>query len=199
MKAQGLLAREIPQLRRLYMGWPWGHFYEHPFSVTILAIARLHEGEPRLCWGRFIEPEARSLVDLQAELDGYRTGEPAEMFKNQFLLAKQPRLLRRFVLWCNMNLSGPRRAKRLGTFSMTMLAAQGCISRVAPTLQTTNLSYGPISDEGVTAVTVTGDHRVADGLAAVAGLRKLEKILRGPILDELCALAKPDEQLEQAA
>ena len=38
-KAFAILAREQPILRRIYLKWPWPHFYEFPRSVAMIVVA----------------------------------------------------------------------------------------------------------------------------------------------------------------
>src|SRR5688572_11881752 len=40
IKAFALTAQEMPALRRVYMGVPWGHLYEYRATVASLAIER---------------------------------------------------------------------------------------------------------------------------------------------------------------
>ena len=38
MKAFGLARSGIPDLRRVYMPFPWPHLYEHPHSIATVNI-----------------------------------------------------------------------------------------------------------------------------------------------------------------
>jgi hypothetical protein len=92
-----------------------------------------------------------------------------------------------------LNLSGAKRAKRLGTFGLFTLAAKGAINRHHPTCLTTSLTYGPVDRSGNVLVTILYDHRVADGNCIAPALADLEAILQGPItheLKELCERGK---------
>ena len=39
-KAYALVAAKRPELRRVYVSFPWAYFYEHPTSVVSIAIER---------------------------------------------------------------------------------------------------------------------------------------------------------------
>jgi len=58
-------------LRQAYLRWPWPHLYQHPYSVAMLAVNRADTAGERLYWGRFIQPETLSLLELQKRLDRY--------------------------------------------------------------------------------------------------------------------------------
>src|SRR5262245_41934923 len=45
IKAFAMLAQEVPELRRVYLPWPWPHFYEYPTSVALILIGRDQDGE----------------------------------------------------------------------------------------------------------------------------------------------------------
>jgi hypothetical protein len=185
MKAYGLLTLDYPSLRQTYVRWPWPHIYQHPHNVAMLAINRTEPEGDRLYWGRFVRPEARPLADLQAALDRYRT-EPTEVvFDEQRRLSRLPTALRRLAWWLVLNLSGSRRARRVGTFGMSVLAGQGAVNRCHPTCLTTSLTYGPIDAGGRVLVTLLYDHRVADGHCIASALADLEAILQGAVVREL--------------
>lgn len=194
MKAYGLVAREAPALRRVYLSWPYPRMYEHPHSVAAVTVARQYRGEPRLCWALIENPEERSLLDLQHRLDEYRGGSVKEMFLNQTRLSRAPWWIRRPIWWHTMHASGPRRVRQLGTFAMSILGNHGGTCRSYPILQTGSIAYSPPGPEGPSTVMVQGDHRVADGLAASMGLRRLEAILRRDLTQELLQIARQKSQ-----
>lgn len=191
VKAYGILSAETPLLRQVYLSWPWAHVYEHPQTIATVAISRMHEGEPRLFWARLREVEHRSLADLQRDLVRHQE-EPAERyFSRQLRMSRLPTPLRRLGWWLTFNLSGYKRATRLGTFALTTLAGQGVTIDRPPSIHTSTLTYGPLDEAGRAQVTITYDHRLMDGLAVAGCLVRLEQILRGPIAQELADLARP--------
>jgi hypothetical protein len=191
MKAYAAVAAELPQLRQAHCRWPWPRVCESAENVAIVAINREYQGEERLCWGRFLSPETQSLAALQDDLDAYQ-GEPVEqIFRRQVRLSKCPMPLRRTALWLNLNFAKRRRAKRLGTFSMSTLAGEQTLNRFHPTLLTTSLSFGPLDEHGRAAVTLICDHRVLDGALGARALSALQAALIGSIADELRTLQAP--------
>jgi hypothetical protein len=191
LKAYSLVAADYRPLRQAHLGWPWGHLVEMPHSVGMVAINRRDEelNEDRLCWGRFIQPAERTLVELQGEVDGYQLEPLGEVFRRQVRHSKLPTVLRRLVWWINLNLVVKSRARRIGTFSMSSLAGQGAWNRSHPAIHTTSLSFGPLDEHQRMLATLICDHRVLDGALAARALADLETALHGPIAAELATLA----------
>jgi hypothetical protein len=189
LKAFAHIAARHPGLRRSFIRWPWPHLQESNVVVGLMAMSREHEGHDRLCWASFRHPERRTLVGLATHLRQYQTRPVGEMFELQLALSRLPTSLRRLILWWNLNFAGPRRVMRLGTFSISSLAAQQSINRGHPSILTSSLSYGPIDERGRSIVTLLCDHRVLDGVPAAHALADLESTLRGEICRELASLA----------
>lgn len=189
VKAYAMVARRHAPLRQTYVRWPWPHFVEEPNSTAMVVVNRQYFGEDRICWGRLTNPEEQSLVDLQQQLDAYQTEPVDRIFRQQLRLSRMPTPLRRALYWLNMNFGGRKRAKRLGTFTMSTLAGQGVVNRMHQTFLTTSLTYGPLDDSGQTLVTLLCDHRVVDGIVAARALVELEATLKGAIAAELKSLA----------
>ncbi len=190
LKAYGLLSARMPELRDAYLPWPWPHLHRHPESVGMLAVSRDTPQGERLCWGRFLAPERSSLVELQADLERYKHEPLEQVFRRQVRLSRFPGPLRRIAWWLSLNSWPARRARRLGTFGLSTVAGSGAINRFHPSFLTTSLSYGPISPEGQTLVTIVCDHRVVDGAPMARALAELEALLTGPVAAELAGLAQ---------
>jgi len=193
IKAYGLVAAEMPELRRSYIDWPRPHFYQHPHSVALLAMSRRYQGVDRVFWARLMHPESTTLVHLQSQLRHYSTAPVEEVFDRQLLLSRFPTWLRRLIWWGRINLGAKHRARRLGTFGLSVLANHGVYNRMHPHFLTASLSYGPTEPDGRTLVTLIGDHRVMDGASAVRALKRLESTLRNELCDELADL-QPDQR-----
>lgn len=189
VKAYALAALQHPPLRQMYVRWPWAHLVESPHSTGMVVVDRQFRGEHRICWGRLVRPEAKSLTELQYRLNGYQTQPVEKVFQHHVRLSRFPTLLRRLFYWYNFNLSGKKRSKRLGTFSMSTLAGQGVLNRGHQTFLTSSLTYGPLDEHGRSIVTILCDHRVVDGIVAAHALADLEAALNGPIADELRSLS----------
>lgn len=193
LKAYGLTAVRFPQLRQTWYCWPWAHLYQNPVSVGMLTIQRCVDDEPWLFWGRFNEPENRSLADIQRVLDGYCTQPVHLIFSRQWQLARVPTALRRMIWWWNIHIAAGARAKRLGTFFLSTLAGRGAEIQIPPAIQTGCLTFGPLDEQGCCRVTLAYDHRVMDGALVADILLDLEATLNSVIAEELAALLVPTE------
>jgi len=190
LKAYAAVCARRPELRQSYHRWPWPHLMESDEVVGQMVVNRTTEAGDLLCWARFAAPHETPLVKLQQQLQAYQTEPLEQVFRKQLRLAKMSLPIRRLLWWWQLNFSGEKRAKRLGTFSQSTLAGQGCSNRFHQTLLTTSLSYAPLEADGRALVTLICDHRVLDGVAAAAALGELEAELRGAILMELTYLAE---------
>lgn len=199
IKAFGLVARDFPVLRQSYQPWPWPHIYEHPSSVGMLAVQREHQGEPWLFWGRFSEPESHSLLSMQNTLDRYLSDPVQDIFQRQWQLSAFPTPIRRLFWWWTLNAAGSKRPRRVGTFFLTTLAGQGAEIQHPPAFLTSNLTYGPLDEQGRSRVTIAYDHRLTDGLQIARCLKALEETLNGPIAAELKQLGQSSKNEMRAA
>jgi hypothetical protein len=188
VKAYAIVARDHAALRRAYLLWPWPHLLEFPASVAMVTINRETHGEQRLCWGRFVDPENQPLEALQRRLDWYATAPVDEAFSRQIILSRLPAWVRRSLIWWSLNISGAKRATRVGTFSLSALAGLGALNRGHPTFLTSSLTYGPLDASGCAIVTLLCDHRVLDGVAAARALFDLQEVFGRQITRELRGL-----------
>ena len=189
IKAYGLVAVKYPQLRQLFMPWPWPHLYQHPTSVATVVTYRELDGESWLFWSRFLQPEQQSLADMQLQMDRYQTAPVQEVFQKQWLMSALPSLLRRLVWWWTLNVSGQKRARRTSTFVLTTIGSHGAEIQHPPGFLTGNLTYGPIDEQGRCRVTLAYDHRLLDGRTVADILAELEQTLNGVIAEELDGLS----------
>jgi hypothetical protein len=188
VKAYAITALQHRPLRQAYVRWPWPHCMEEARSTAMVVVNRQYLGEDRICWGKIVTPESRPLDQIQHLLDCYQRDSVEEIFWRQLVLSKMPTVLRRFIYWWNLNLAGSRRARRLGTFTMSTLAGEGVVNRMHQTFLTTSLTYGPLDESGRALVTLLCDHRVVDGMVAARALGSLAAALKGPIAAELKSL-----------
>jgi hypothetical protein len=187
LKAYALVAAETPELRRAYLPFPWPHFYEHPFNIASVAVERLYRGERAVFFGHLRAPEGQSLAALDARIRRYQQ-EPVEnfgLFRRALLISRFPRPLRRLAWWIGLNGSGPARARRMGTFGVSVYSALGAESFNHHTPLTTTLTYGVIREDGSVPVRVIYDHRVMDGGTVARALARLEEVLNRDILGEM--------------
>ncbi|MBX3421205.1 MAG: hypothetical protein KF752_06575 [Pirellulaceae bacterium] len=188
-RAYGLASRVHPQLRHVFVAWPWARIYQSPECVLSIAVNRQVDGGERLFFGRMRHPDQRCLTELQADLDAFQNGDPARVFRSQWRGAKLPSAVRRVCWWWRMDVDFRNRARRVGTGSISALAGQGVTNRLHPCLLTSSLSYGPIEADGHCLVTLQCDHRLLDGAAAARALNSIDQHLNGQVLNELLVIA----------
>lgn len=193
LKAFALMARETPAFRQTWMSFPWPSIYQHATSTGMLAVQREYQGEPWLFCGRFHSPDDKPLLELQKQLDCYQQQPVEQIFKRYLRLSLIPNPFRRFLWWCNLQLSGNMRAKRVGTFFLSTLASHGVEIDCPPSFQTGILSYGPLDSQGLSRVTLAYDHRLMDGHLVANSLLRIEQILNGVLADELKTLTTLNE------
>jgi hypothetical protein len=188
-RAYGLVAREMPALRRYYLSFPWPHLYEFPFSIASVAIERLWQGENAVFFAHLRSPETQTVASLDRFLRDFKE-KPIEdfgLFRRALQIAKYPRLLRRFVWWYGLNVGGHKRGKRLGTFGVSVYSGLGSESLHPLSPLTTTLNWGVI-EEGWVTVRVIYDHRVMDGGTVARAQARLEEVLNGEVAKELKVL-----------
>jgi pyruvate/2-oxoglutarate dehydrogenase complex dihydrolipoamide acyltransferase (E2) component len=196
MKAYALVARRHPELRRAFIPWPRPHLYEHPHSECSFVVERDWEGEKVVLGAKVRAPEEKSLQEITSYLRDFQKREILEVssFRQLLRLGRLPALIRRFVFWQSLYLSGYKRAKRMGTFMLSSLGQFG--SEQSPhTCLTTYATFGPISPDGHVTARVSYDHRVMDGRTLARCLVDLESVLRDDIAREI----KESARLPQAA
>jgi len=187
MKAYGLTAQLHPVLRRAYIPYPWPHLYEHPYSDCALLLEREHEGESIVLGAKIRAPEQQTLEALDAHLRRYREAPLEEIghFRQWLRMGRLPGMVRRALFWSTLNLSGEKRAKRLGTFAISSLGSMGVEQHHPISPLTTYLTFGAISAKGTVNVKIVYDHRVMDGRTVARCLRDLEETLNTTLLGEL--------------
>ncbi len=189
-KAFGLVAAEMPELRRAYCKFPWPYLYEYPRSVAAVAVERDYEGEKAVFMLRVKDPAERPLTELAAQLRGAMTApvKEVEEFRRALLLARLPRPLRRFFGWLGLNI-GSKRANFFGTFGVSTYSALGAESLHPLSPLGITLNYGVIADDGTVDVRLIYDHRVTDGANIARALARMEDVLNTTIRGELLGMA----------
>ena len=190
MKAYSLTAQQYAELRRAYIPYPWPHLYEHPISEGAVLMERELDGESIVLGAKVRSPDLQTLPELDDALRYYREMpiEQVSQFRQLLRIGRLPGLLRRFVFWTTLNLSGWKRAKRFGTFIVSSLGNLGVEQHHPIAPFTTYLTFGPISAAGEVNVKIIYDHRVMDGRTVARCLNNLEEMLNTRILDELTDL-----------
>jgi hypothetical protein len=187
MKAFGLVAQAQPALRRALLSFPLMRLYEHPESICALALERVYRGEEGIFVGLFRSPESQSLRQLQEGLNFYKETpiEAIGFYRQAIRISHVPTVLRRFLWWSTLEISGGKRAKRFGTFGLSSYGALGAESLHPISPLTTTVTYGPISPDGRVNVKFIYDHRVLDGAFVARRLQDLEDVLNHQIAMEL--------------
>lgn len=186
LKGYGLLAQEVPELRRAYVKLPWPHFYEYPKSVASVAHEREHEGERVVLLATVRSPEHRSIPDLQAAIKAARSLPVLEIkeFRRALKFARLPVPIRRTLFWVALNIAR-RRARHFGTFQLSVYSGLGAESLNPLTPLTTLLNWGPIREDGTVDVRILYDHRVMDGAIVARALARFETIMNEDIASEV--------------
>lgn len=198
IKALALTAVAWPALRRAYLGWPWPRLYEHPCSIASVALERDFEGEPAVFFAHVHGPEFQPLPDIEAHLRRCKEAplDQLGLFRRALTIARLPGPLRRFLWWQSLEWSGPKRAKRLGTFGFSAYAGLGASSLHPLSPLTSTINYGLIDADGGVDVRLIYDHRVLDGATVARALATLEQVLHEDVLTELRQLASAASPLK---
>ena len=186
LKGYALLAREVPELRRAYVKLPWPHLYEYPVSIASVAYERELDNEWAVLLSCIKGPERFSVQELDEKIRLTRSRPVNEVkdFHRALKMAQAPRPIRRLLMWLGLNLAR-QRANFFGTFQLSVYSGLGAESFNPLTPLTTLLNYGPIEKDGSVNVRILYDHRVMDGANVARALEKFERILEGPVADEV--------------
>jgi len=201
MKGYALVAQQHSELRRAFIPFPWRHLYEHPISECGVLLEREFEGENMVLGAKIRGPERQPLAELDEHLRFFRNAPIQEVgdFRQWLRLGRLPGILRRLVFWTTLNLSGYKRAKRLGTFAISSLGSLGVEQQHPISPLTTYLTFGPIAPTGEVNVKIIYDHRVMDGRIVARCLTDLEAALNTCVLDELRAMVPGDRATQWGA
>lgn len=189
-KAYALTAREIPDLRRVFLTLPWSRIYEYPDSVAAITLTRMVNGEPAVFARLIRAPDALRIADIAGLIDhaGQAPIEEIREFRRILQIQRLPQSIRRLLWRIGLN-RGRWRGRMFGTFIVTSVAHLGTGALFTPT-PTNMLTVDVFRPDGRVSMHYLLDHRVFDGIAMATALARLEEILKGPILDELRAMAK---------
>jgi len=187
LKAYSIVALNRPELRRAYVGWPWPSLYEHPYSVCSVLVEREWYGEKIVLGAKIRAPNEQPVTAIDNHLHRLANAplETISEFRQLMNLGRVPSILRRFVFWNSLHLSGHKKCKRFGTFMVGSLGNLGVEQCHPLTPLTTYLSFGPISESGEVTALIVYDHRVMDGRTVGQALVELESTLNDSILAEL--------------
>jgi hypothetical protein len=186
-KAFAIVAARRPELRRAYVSFPWPRFYEHPISIASVGVSRRYRDEDAVFFTHIRAADQQPLQKIDAHLKACKH-QPVEsfgIFRRILQVSRFPRPIRRLLWWYGLNTSGPRRAKHLGTFGISVTAGLGAAALHQLSPLTTALNYGVLTRDGAVDVRLVYDHRVLDGGPVARALAELEDVLHREIVPEL--------------
>jgi hypothetical protein len=187
-KAFAILAAEQPVLRRVYLKWPWPHFYDFPQTLAMIVVAPDATPDGVLLFP-VKAPDLTSLAEADAMIRSAKSQpiEATPFFRKTMMVTRLPQPLRRLAWAIGLNF-GRQRGNYLGTLLVTSVAAFGGGEVEALGPQSFILSYDKVSDDGTIDVMIRWDHRIADAAFIGGELSRLEQILNNPLSDEILAL-----------
>jgi hypothetical protein len=184
------VAARFPELRRAYLDFPTPRLYEHPYNVASLAVERCYRGQYEVFFAQIRAPENQPLVALEGHLRNYKESpvQQVSLYRRALRVSRFPGPVRRLMWWYALNLSGPGRARRLGTFGLSTYSALGAHSLHPLSPLSTTLNYGPVREDGTVAVRIVYDHRTMDGGTIARALAALEEVFNDELLQEMSGL-----------
>ncbi len=183
------VAEKRPELRRAYVGFPWGQLYEHPCSIASIAIERKLGDEDAVFFVQVRAPEHHAPHQIDEYLKDCKARPINEVgtFRRTLWASRFPWFIRHMLWWIGLNVSGYKRARNWGTFGVSVYSGLGAESLHPLSPLTTALNYGVIGDDGSVDVRLIYDHRVLDGAPVARALAEMEELLNGPIAEALVA------------
>ena len=188
VKGFAILAQKVPELRRVYIGFPIPHLYEYPASVGMIAFERETDQGPAVFVGKIKEPANLPLPELVAMVRQFGEAPLAEIkeFRRVLIVGRVPGPLRRLLMRVALNI-GRQRANFFGTFALSVYSALGVESLRPLFPSTVVLNYGPFAADGSVDVRFVYDHRVTDGAVIARALRLFETVLTETMVAEINA------------
>jgi hypothetical protein len=172
------------------MPFPRPRLYEHPYNIASVAVERSYREEREVFFGHIRAPETQSLVALQEHLRNYKEApvEQVSLYRRALRVSRFPLPIRRLMWRYALHLSGPGRARRLGTFGLSTYSALGAHSLHPLSPLSTTLNYGPVREEGTVIVRIVYDNRTMDGCTVARALGAMEEVSNEELLQEMRGL-----------
>jgi hypothetical protein len=192
VKACALASARRPELRRVYLTFPWPHLYEHPISVATVVMERVWRGETCLFFDQIIAPESKPIMAIDAAIAGLRRN-PIESiggYRRLIRISRLPIFVRRPLWWAGLRGSGYLHARYFGTFSINTIGLPRTRVGQTTTPITLSLTHMPLEPPGLINISAAFDHRVVDGMAIGRALGEMEAIINDELVAELRELAE---------
>src|SRR5262249_27272465 len=176
-KAYGQTAQEFPELRQIYLKWPWPHLYQYPTSVAGITVERILEGEPWVMMRLIKDPHLLPIADIDAIIRHSVEAPVHEIkdFRRIMAIARLPGIVRRPLVWLGYNV-GRWRPNHFGTFAVTAVSFMGTDALHLPTWNTSLFTYGVFGPDGRVPLRTVIDHRIFDGVTHAKTQARLEAI-----------------------
>ncbi|MCU0709110.1 MAG: 2-oxo acid dehydrogenase subunit E2 [Pirellula sp.] len=169
------LSERIPELRDIYVSKPVPYLYRHPHPIASITVHRTDDqGNERLVWGRIGNAHRMTPEETQKSIASLSLDPIESFFRDGLKMERRIGPIRAMTWSLLMQWCGRRRAKHLGTFSISNLGGWGALNAHHPLVTATSLSMGPIQKCGECDVVLLCDHRVLDGALAAKVLLDLE-------------------------
>jgi hypothetical protein len=199
VKAFAIVAAEMPQLRRVYLKYPWPHLYEYASSTVSVLQEREFEGDIGILPLRFYTPDTIPLDRLSAMIRATVEAPvgTVSFHRKLIAIARLPLVLRRMIWALAMNV--PRLHREIGTYGVSSAARWQAVLGTTRSPLPCLLSYGPADAQGSVAVRLNFDHRIFDGALAGRALSRLDEVINGTIAAELRAMIAKQKETTEAS
>jgi hypothetical protein len=191
IKSYALACMNQPELRRSLLTFPYWRIHEHACSVASITCERNVDGQPAVLLFQVREPERTPLIEIHDRFQRVKR-EPVEAiadFRRLLRMSRMPWPMRRLIGNAGLFWSGRWREKYAGTFTASSTLAGGAALTLPCTALSAAFTFDTVQPDGSLTLRLACDHRVMDGMTAARGLAETERMLHGPILDELRSLA----------
>jgi len=187
VKAAGLAAQLIPELRRSYLSFPWPRLYEHSSSIPAITIEREWQDELAVMILLLRQPEQLPLFEIDARLKKAKSAPLREIpsFRRLMRISRYPLPLRRFLFWLGLRVVPAWRERHFGTIAISSVITAGAEITLALTPLTGYLTFSTVEADGKVTLRLMFDHRVLDAAQAARYLVALEQSLRQELVLEL--------------
>ena len=185
LKAFAEVSAQFPELRQVYLSYPYPHIYEYTRTVGMVAIEREIADETMVMYVKIDSPEKQSLQHLDEMLRDSKKVAPEQSlsFRRFLKFNRLPFLIRRFAWWVGFNFP-TFRLHYFGTFGVTGIG-KGVRSLSIKSPLGVNFVFDMTQPDHRPLFRMFWDHRIFDGVIVIQIMEELQRILNGSIADEL--------------